>query len=104
MVNDKCKCIVSSGSFLFLGDVEEAYEVTKKIAENPHVEILKVWRLSSVLTDFLFVAVFKIVKFEIVGIILSIYGLRTRSTLLRNDRFVSKRRYSSGIPRKTLKM
>ena len=40
--------MVSNNSFRFLGDVEEAYENSKKIAENPHVDILKVCRLSSI--------------------------------------------------------
>ena len=37
---------VSNSSFRFLGDVEEAYENSKKFAENSHVDILKVCRLS----------------------------------------------------------
>lgn len=48
MINDKCKCVASNSSFRFLGDVEEAYEITKQNAENPHVDILKVCRLSSI--------------------------------------------------------
>lgn len=43
---------MSNSSFCFLGDVEEAYENSKKFAENPHVDILKVCTLSSIFITF----------------------------------------------------
>ena len=34
--------MVLSSCFRVLGDVEEAYENSKKFAENPHLDVLKV--------------------------------------------------------------
>lgn len=51
--------MVSNKSFPFSGDVEEAYEISKKFAENPRVDILMVCRLSSILTVFLAVEFMK---------------------------------------------
>ena len=39
---------MSNSSFCFLGDVEEAYENTKQLDENPHVDILKVCKVSAI--------------------------------------------------------
>lgn len=77
---------MSNSSFCFLGDVEEAYENSKKFAENPHVDILKVCRLSSIFITFLTMLTMealKIGKFEN-AFILSICGLKIRSTLPRD--------------------
>ena len=74
--------MVLNSCFGFLGDVEEAYENSKKIAENPHLDILKVCWPSFFLSVFLAVEGLKIAKFWKIqaGIILSIYGLQCHPT------------------------